>query len=165
VVKEETLKAGGVPRRERVGHSFMKKAMADTKAAFGGELSGHFYFRDNWYCDSGFLAIVNVLNILTESNKPLSKLIAPLRRFFASGERNFQCEDKDARIKAVAEKYKDGKTDYLDGITIEYPDWWLNIRKSNTEPLLRLNLEAKTKAILDAKLQEISPMLGTPAAH
>lgn len=165
VVKEEILKAGGVPRRERVGHSFMKKTMADTKAAFGGELSGHFYFKDNWYCDSGFLAIVNVLNILTETNKPLSKLIGPLRRFFASGERNFQCEDKDARIKAVAEKYKDGKTDYLDGITIEYPDWWLNIRKSNTEPLLRLNLEAKTKAILDSKLQEIAPMLGTLAAH
>jgi phosphomannomutase len=165
VVKEEIQKAGGAPRRERVGHSFMKKTMADTKAAFGGELSGHFYFRDNWYCDSGFLAIAIVLNVLTESGKSVGKLIAPLKRFFASGERNFQAEDKDERIKAVAGKYKDGKIDYLDGITVEYPDWWCNIRKSNTEPLLRLNLEARTKALLETKLQEIAPMLGAPVAH
>ncbi len=165
VVKEEVLKAGGVPRRERVGHSFMKKTMADTKAAFGGELSGHFYFRDNWYCDSAFLAIATVLNILTESGKSVSKLISPLKRFSASGERNFTAEDKDERIAALAEKYKDGKIDYLDGITIEYPDWWCNVRKSNTEPLLRLNLEAKTKPLMESKLNEIAPMLGKPSAH
>jgi len=164
-VKEDILKAGGVPRRERVGHSFMKKTMADTKAAFGGELSGHFYFRDNWYCDSGFLAIANVLNVLTESGKSVSKLMAPLKRFYASGERNFVAENKDERIQVLAEKYKDAKIDYLDGITIEYPDWWCNVRKSNTEPLLRLNLEARSKTLLDSKLQEIAPMLGTPAAH
>jgi len=165
VVKEEILKSGGVARRERVGHSFMKKTMADTKAAFGGELSGHFYFRDNWYCDSGFLAIATVLNILTATGKSISRLIAPLRRYSASGERNFIAEDKDQRIKAVAEKYKDAQIDYLDGITIEYPDWWCNIRKSNTEPLLRLNLEAKTKGLLETKVQEIAPMLGKPAEH
>ncbi|MFA5864217.1 MAG: phosphomannomutase/phosphoglucomutase [Phycisphaerae bacterium] len=165
VLKEEILKAGGVPRRERVGHSFMKKAMSDTKAAFGGELSGHFYFRDNWYCDSAFIAIATILDIVTETNKSISRLIAPLKRFFASGERNFQAEDKDERIKSLAEKYKDGKIDYLDGITIEYADWWCNVRKSNTEPLLRLNLEAKTKSLLESKMSEIAPLLGTPSNH
>jgi phosphomannomutase len=165
VVKEEIEKAGGVAKRERVGHSFMKKTMADTKAAFGGELSGHFYFRDNWYCDSGFLAVATVLNILTETGKPLSRLIAPLRRYFASGERNFVAEDKDARIKALADKFKDAEIDYLDGISIQYPDWWCNVRKSNTEPLLRLNLEAKTKSLMDEMLKEIAPMLGEPEKH
>jgi phosphomannomutase len=165
VVKEEIEKAGGVARRERVGHSFMKKALADTKAAFGGELSGHFYFGDNWYCDSGFIAVCTVLNILTESGKSVSRLIAPLRRFFASGEQNFIAEDKDERIKALAEKFKDGKIDYLDGITIAYEDWWCNVRKSNTEPLLRLNLEAKSKTLLDEKLKEIAPMLGELSKH
>jgi phosphomannomutase len=160
VVKEEIQKAGGVPRRERVGHSFMKKAMAESKAAFGGELSGHFYFKDNWYCDSAYIAIAAFLNILTETGKPVSKLIAPLRRFFSSGERNFIAENKDERIHALADKFKDAKIDYLDGITIEYPDWWCNVRKSNTEPLLRLNIEAKTKQVLDARLNEIAPILG-----
>jgi phosphomannomutase len=165
VLKEEIEKAGGVAKRERVGHSFMKKAMADSKAAFGGELSGHFYFRDNWYCDSGFIAVANVLNILTETGKSVSRLMAPLRRYFASGERNFIAEDKDVRIKNLAEKYKDCQIDYLDGITIQCGDWWCNVRKSNTEPLLRLNLEAKSKGLLEEKLKEIAPMLGEPSKH
>ncbi|NLE30159.1 MAG: phosphomannomutase/phosphoglucomutase, partial [Phycisphaerae bacterium] len=165
VLKEEIEKAGGVAKRERVGHSFMKKAMADSKAAFGGELSGHFYFRDNWYCDSGFIAVANVLNILTETGKSVSRLIAPLRRYFASGECNFIAEDKDARIQSLAEKYKDGQIDYLDGITIQYNDWWCNVRKSNTEPLLRLNLEARSKTLLEEKVREIAPLLGEPAKH
>jgi phosphomannomutase len=165
VLREEIEKAGGKPKRERVGHSFIKRAMAESDAVFGGELSGHYYFKDNWYCDSAFLAVVALLNVLDQQAKPVSKLINPLRRYPASGERNFKCEDKDGRIKQLAEKYSDGKIDYLDGITIEYPDWWCNIRKSNTEPLLRLNLEAKTKSVLESKFAEIAPMLGELVAH
>jgi len=165
VVPEEIERAGGVARRERVGHAFMKKALADTKGIFGGELSGHFYFRDNFYCDSGMLAFAHVINVLTEENKPLSRLIKPLRRYVSSGERNFQNEDKDATIRALAERYEDGQIDYLDGITVQYEDWWFNVRKSNTEPLLRLNLEAKTKTLMQKKLAEVGPLLGEPVEH
>jgi len=165
VVKDEIERAGGKPKRERVGHSFMKRTMAETDAVFGGELSGHFYFRDNWYCDSAFLAVVSLLNLLAEEGKPVSKLIKPLKRYHASGECNFQCEDKDERIKGLAETYSDGRIDYLDGITIEYKDWWCNVRKSNTEPLLRLNLEAKTADLLAEKMEAIAALLGEPVTH
>jgi len=166
VVKEEIEKSGGVPRRERVGHSFMKRAMAESNAVFGGELSGHFYFKDNWYCDSGYLAVVALLNVIEqEGGKPVSKLVAPLRRYAQSGELNFTTDDKDARIKALGEQFSDGQVDYLDGITVQYADWWFNVRKSNTEPLLRLNMEAKDKGLLTAKLAEVAPMLGEPEEH
>jgi len=143
-VREEIERAGGVPRRERVGHAFMKKAMNESNAVFGGELSGHFYFRDNWFCDSAFLAAVTLLNVIDEAGKPVSELIQPLKRYCASGERNFRCEDKDARIEELARRYSDAEVDFLDGVTVQYSDWWFNVRKSNTEPLLRLNMEAKT---------------------
>jgi len=165
VVREEITKAGGTPKRERVGHAFMKRAMAESDAVFGGELSGHFYFKDNWYCDSAFLAVVALLNILGKEGRPISELIKPLRRYHASGERNFQCEDKDERINQLAERYNDAKVDFLDGITIEYDEWWCNVRKSNTEPLLRLNLEARTAKLLQAKFNEVAAMLGEPVSH
>lgn len=165
VVKEEIERAGGTAKRERVGHAFIKRTMAESDAVFGGELSGHFYFKDNWYCDSAFLAVVALLNILTEEQKTISHLIKPFRRYAASGECNFQCEDKDERIKQLADKHADAQIDYLDGITIQYKDWWCNVRKSNTEPLLRLNLEAKTKSMLKSKLEEIAPLLGDPVKH
>lgn len=165
VLKEEIERAGGIPKRQRVGHVFIKRTMADTNAVFGGELSGHFYFRDNWYCDSGVLAFVAVMNLLTEEGKPLSKLIAPLARYATSGEMNFHNEDKDATIDKLLKKYADGQIDTLDGVTVQYPDWWFNVRKSNTEPLLRLNLEAKTKELMDQKLAEIAPLMGTLETH
>jgi len=165
VVREEIEKAGGVPKRQRVGHAFMKRIMAESDAVFGGELSGHFYFRENWYCDSGLLAFVHVLNLLTAEGKPLSRLVKPLKRYHASGERNFVNDKQDETIQALAEKYADGKVDFLDGVTVEYSDWWFNVRKSNTEPLLRLNLEAKTAKLLREKLAELTPLLGEPAEH
>ncbi|MFH0982835.1 MAG: phosphomannomutase/phosphoglucomutase [Planctomycetota bacterium] len=165
VVAEEIRKAGGVPRRERVGHAFMKKALASSKGAFGGELSGHFYFQDNFYCDSGMLALVHLVNILTRLNQPLSALIGPLRRYAPSGERNFENENKDGAIRRLAEVYKDAKVDFLDGITVEYDRWWFNVRKSNTEPLLRLNLEAETRELMEEKLADVARHLGTPVAH
>lgn len=164
-VAEAVKKAGGVPRRERVGHAFMKKALAESKGVFGGELSGHFYFKDNYYCDSGMLALVQVINTLTAEDKPLSTLIAPLQRFFGSGERNFENTAKDQTIQALAEKYADGRVDFLDGITVQYEDWWFNVRKSNTEPLLRLNVEARREDLLAEKLEELAGQLGKLVAH
>ena len=161
-VADEVKAAGGVPKRDRVGHAFIKKTMAENKAVFGGELSGHFYFRDNFYADSGAIAFSRVLSILSAQNKPMSQLVAPLHRYVQSGELNFQVEDKDAKIRELAEAYKKAQVDYLDGITIDFGDWWFNVRKSNTEPLLRLNLEAKNRAAVDEKLAELKRILGEP---
>jgi phosphomannomutase len=162
VVAEEIIKYGGTPRRERVGHAFMKKTMRDSHAIFGGELSGHFYYRDNFCADSGMITLVHVLNIVGQASVPVSELVKPLRRYSHSGEINFEVEDKQARIEELAERYRDGQIDYLDGITIGYKDWWLNCRPSNTEPLLRLNVEARTRPLLDEKLSEIQTRLGEP---
>jgi phosphomannomutase len=164
VVADEITAAGGVPKRERVGHAFMKKTLAETKAVFGGELSGHFYFRDNFFADSGAIAFARLLSVLSGQPKSLSELMRPLKRYAHSGEINFHVEDKDGKIREIAEAYKQGKVDYLDGITVDLPnDWWFNVRKSNTEPLLRLNLEAKSPELLDEKFQELKKLLGEPA--
>ncbi len=162
VVAEEIINNGGTPRRERVGHSFMKKAMRDSHAIFGGELSGHFYYRDNYCADSAFITLIHVLNIVSEAGLPISELIQPLRRYHHSGEINFKVEDKQARMDELIRRYSDAKIDYLDGVAIQYKDWWCNCRPSNTEPFLRLNVEAKTKELLDEKLAEIGEQLGTP---
>ncbi|MCK4753017.1 MAG: phosphomannomutase/phosphoglucomutase [Planctomycetes bacterium] len=162
VVSEEILKNGGTPRRERVGHAFMKKALRDSHAVFGGELSGHFYYRDNYYADSGAITLVHMLNIISAAKKPLSELIKPLRRYSSSGELNFEVEDKQTKMKELAKKYKDSQIDHLDGVTIRYKDWWFNCRPSNTEPLLRLNVEAKSNGLLKEKLSGLEAQLGKP---
>jgi len=162
VVREEIQNAGGVPKRERVGHSFMKKALADSRGVFGGELSGHFYFRDNFKCDSGAIAFAKALSVFSQYDMPASHVLKPLLRWHSSGEINFEVEDKAGAIKALAERYKDASIDYLDGITVEFDSWWFNVRQSNTEPLLRLNLEANTADLLKQKLDELSKQLGTP---
>ena len=162
VVVEEIIKHGGTPRRERVGHAYMKKALRDSHSVFGGELSGHFYYRDNFYADSGMITLVHVINIVSEVKVPISELISPLRRYFSSGELNFTVENKQAKMDELARRYNDGQIDHLDGVTIGYKDWWFNCRPSNTEPLLRLNIEARSKELLDEKLAEISGQLGKP---
>jgi phosphomannomutase len=162
VVLEEILKNGGTPRRERVGHSFMKKAIRDSHAVFGGELSGHFYYRDNYCADSGMITLVHMLNIVSEAGIPVSELIKPLRRYYNSGEINFKVDDKQARMDELARKYSDGQFDSLDGVTIRFKNWWFNCRPSNTESLLRLNIEARSKEILEDKISEIESMLGEP---
>jgi phosphomannomutase len=163
-VADEVKAAGGVPKRDRVGHAFIKKTMAETKAVFGGELSGHFYFRDNFYADSGAIAFARLLSVLSAQKKPLSKFVAPLSRYSHSGEINFRVEDKDGKIRELADAYrrKDGQIDYLDGITVELGSYWFNVRKSNTEPLLRLNLEAQSPELLKEKLDEVQKILGEP---
>lgn len=165
VVQEEILKYGGTPRRERVGHAFMKKTLRDSHACFGGELSGHFYYRDNFFGDSGMITLVHMLNILGSTDTPVSELVAPLQRFSASGEVNFEVEDKDIMMKELERKYSQGQVDDLDGVTVQFKDWWFNVRPSNTEPLLRLNVEAKTPDLLSEKFEELKLLLGEPVAH
>jgi phosphomannomutase len=162
VVVEEIIKSGGTPRRERVGHAFMKKALRDSHAVFGGEVSGHFYYRDNYYADSGLITLVHVLNIVSAANMPISELIRPLRRYYGSGEINFKVEDKQAKMDELAKRYSDGHIDNLDGVTVQYKNWWFNCRPSNTEPLLRLTVEAKSKELLEEKLSKIEALLGRP---
>lgn len=142
VVKEEIKKLGGRPVRERVGHAFIKATMRKYNAPFGGELSGHYYYRDNYFADSALITFVHVLNIISRHPKPISWIIKPLQKYFSSGEINFEVHNKEAKMNEVARKFSSGKIDYLDGVTVEFKDWWLNLRPSNTEPLLRLNIEA-----------------------
>jgi len=154
-----------VPKRERVGHVFMKKALADSHGVFGGELSGHFYFRDSFKTDSGAIVFATTCSVLSHYDMPLSQILKPLLRYYSSGEINYEVHDKDGAIQKLAERYKDAQTDYLDGLTVEYDTWWFNVRKSNTEPLLRLNLEANTADLLKKKVEEVGGQLGTPVAH
>lgn len=162
-VAEYITENGGIPVRDRVGHSFIKATMRKLDAIFGGELAGHYYFRDNFTADCALLAVVEMLNLLWKSGGTMSALVRPLLRYAKSPEINFVVEDKQGKIEALAEHFADGKIDSLDGITVQYPDWWFNVRPSNTEPYLRLVLEAKTPAMLDAKRHLLESMLGTPA--
>ncbi len=164
-VVPETIKAcGGNPVRERVGHAFMKATLRSHEGPYGGELSGHFYFRDLWYTDSGALAAGLVMRLLAAQEGPLSGLVDHLRRYPNSGEVNFEVEDKDGTIERVAAAFPDARQDRLDGITIEYDEWWCNVRKSNTEPLLRLTLEANDQETFDRAYASVVEFLGTPAA-
>lgn len=162
VVREEVEALGGVPRRERVGHSFMKAALRKHNAPFGGELSGHFYYRDNYYCDSAIITFVKLLSVLSRSRTPVSEILEPLRRYATTGEVNFRVDDADRAIKKLARKFSSGKVDFLDGVTVEYKDWWFNCRESNTEPLLRLIVEARSQKLLDEKVAALEDILGEP---
>jgi len=162
VVPETIARAGGRPIRERVGHSFIKATMRREKGKFGGELSGHFYFADNYHSDSGEIAMLEVLTVLSASGKTISELVAPLKRTQRSGEINFRVESTDAKIRELAAAFADAEIDYLDGITIQYPEWWCNVRPSNTEPLLRLNLEAEREPDFEAAKARIMNLLGEP---
>ncbi|MFN3467223.1 MAG: phosphomannomutase/phosphoglucomutase [Candidatus Brocadiales bacterium] len=155
VVKEEILLNGGVPYRERVGHTFIKATLRNKNAPFGGELSGHYYFRDNFFCDSGLIAMLQILNIMSRKAVSMSNLVAPLKKYRSSGERNFSVADKDGKLQRLAEAFSDGKIDLLDGVTVEYPDWWFNARKSGTEPLLRINVEGKSQEQVENALKKI----------
>lgn len=145
-VVEVITENGGVGLRSRVGHSYIKSLMAESGAIFGGEHSGHFYFADFWRADSGMLAALYALAELMDGNKPLSNLLKPYNRYFSSGEINSKVKDVAKSIKAVEEKYQDKyQLDHLDGLTVTADSWWFNLRPSNTEPLLRLNVEANTE--------------------
>jgi phosphomannomutase len=133
--------------------------MAETGAVFGGEHSGHYYFRDNYYADSGLIAAVLVLGEMSSSRQRLSDLLAPFRRYVASGEINSVVDDPAGRIEAIAERFAEGRQDRTDGLTVEFPDWWANVRASNTEPLLRLNVEARTQPLLEERTGELLALI------
>jgi phosphomannomutase len=166
VVVEEVKAAGGVPRRERVGQPFIKKAMAESKAVFGGELSGRFYFRDNFCCDSGFLAVVHLLNVLSTEARPLGELVGSLRRYANSGQHFFENAEPDPTVRRLAGLYSQQRVDFLDGITVQQQDWWFNVRRSITSatPTLGLIVEAATPEMMQQKFDEVAEQLGTPKA-
>jgi len=150
--------SGGKAIRSRVGHSYIKKLMADTEAVFGGEHSGHFYFRDFWRADSGMLAALHAIAALGEVKTPLSKLLKPYTRYLSSGEINSQVADAQKSMTEIEAKFGESagnEVDHLDGLTVNGDTWWFNVRASNTEPLLRLNVEAKTQARMEKIRDEV----------
>ncbi len=163
-VPEIVRERGGTPIRTKVGHSFIKEVMADTGAAFGGEHSAHYYFRDNWRADSGLIAAMHVLEQRCLAGRPLSELRRPFERYAASGEINTRVPDPRAVVEHVAAAFPDADQDRLDGLTVDLGSWWFNLRPSNTEPLLRLNLEASTAEECDAHVAELLGMITTPTA-
>jgi phosphomannomutase len=158
-VPEVIREHGGEPIRTRVGHSFIKQVMAETGAIFGGEHSAHYYFRDNYRADSGIIASMFVLEQMSLLGKPLSEIRVPFERYADSGEINTQVSDAHATIERVAAHYQTAHQDRLDGLTVDFGEWWFNLRPSNTEPLLRLNLEAATRDECDTHVAEVLALI------
>jgi len=156
-VPELINKLGGKAVRTRVGHSYIKAEMRQLNGIFGGEHSGHFYFRDNWFADSGLIAFLITLELVSIEGKPLSELLKPLDKGVRSGEINSKVSDVQGKLKALEEQFgRDAQSvDHMDGITVDYGDWWFNVRPSNTEPLLRLNIEANSRALMEQKRDEL----------
>jgi phosphomannomutase len=164
-VPELVKRAGGIPVRSKVGHSIIKATMRAQDIVFGGEHSGHFYFKDNWYADSGMIALLQCLEVFSEAAKPVSEVIAPIDTRFRSGEINSEVGDIPAKLRELRDHYKDATIDDLDGITIEYPDWWMNVRPSNTEPLLRLNVEGDTRELMEKHRDEALRIIRGPSTN
>ncbi len=162
---EMVTEAGGQPVKSRVGHVFMKQKLRETGGVFGGELSGHFYFRDNFCADSGAIAFAAVVSALATTSGGMSKQIAPARRYAQSGEINFETEEKEEAIDDLKRAYPSATIEELDGVTVDLDEWWCNVRMSNTEPLLRLNLEGATKEIMHTRVAEVSRYLGMRVDH
>jgi phosphomannomutase len=162
-VKDVVERYGGKALMNRVGHAFFKRRMRETDAIFGGEVTGHYYFRDNFYADNGFIPALLMLELMSKKGQSLDALLAPLReRYFISGEINTKLKSMDAvpaKLEEIAAKYADGQQYTLDGISVEYPDWHFNVRPSNTEPLLRLNLEAATPDLLQRRRNEVVALI------
>lgn len=154
-VKEVIEEAGGITKECKVGHANIKQQMRDETAVFAGELSGHYYFLENSYAEAGSLAALMILSVMSETEQTASELARDLKRYTHSGEINSEVKNKDAVLKKLEEKYADGKISHLDGVKIDFPEWWFNVRPSNTEPLLRLNLEANTEKLMKEKRDEV----------
>ncbi|MFQ5508393.1 MAG: phosphomannomutase/phosphoglucomutase [Leptospirillia bacterium] len=166
VVPETITRLGGTPVRGKVGHSFMKALMRETGGLFGGELSGHYYFAQCANTDSGLMALITLINRMQTCPDTLSTQVAPLKSYHASGEINFRVSDAKAVLAALEARYarQGATTDHLDGLTVEMPDWWFNVRSSNTEPLLRLNLETRDGEVLKARIAEVTEAIENPDA-
>lgn len=159
----DTIKrSGGVPLTNRTGHSLYKERMIKEDAVFGGEVSAHYFFKDYFYLDNGLIPLLLILDILSSSGKKMSEIYQPyFEKYFAIDETNIKVKDVDAVLRAVKQKYSGGKLLEIDGVSVDYPEWRFNLRPSNTEPLVRLNLEAKTSGIMNEKLKEISKFIKT----
>lgn len=160
VVPEFVRDMGGIPIRSAVGYVNVKKAMIEHQGILGGEVSAHYSFPENFFGDSGFLAMLKVLELLSRTNQPLSQLVARFRKYVRLDEVNFKVADVQAEMQKVRDHFKDLKQDELDGVTVWHDDWWVNVRPSNTEPLLRVTLEAKTREMAESKLKEVLVVLG-----
>lgn len=158
-LREDLEERGIRCERSRVGHSFIKETMRESDAVLGGEISGHFYFKEFFFAESALLTCLKVLQILSEDSRPLSVLIEPYSRYVNSGEINFTTENKSEILSHLAEKYQDGKLDYFDGLKVEYPSWWFSARPSGTEDLLRVVLEARNKKTFEEKKEELFSLL------
>lgn len=159
IVPETVSALHGHAQRTRVGHSFIKAQMRATGAELAVEHSGHFYFKDNYFADSGLIAALRAISIIGRSGQKLSELIAPFARYADSGEINIEVADKVATLKRVKEYYHSGQQDELDGLTVRYGAWWFNLRPSNTEPFLRLNVESGTEALTKEKTDELLALI------
>jgi len=162
-VKDTVARYGGTALMNRVGHAFFKRRMRETDAIFGGEVTGHYYFRDNFFADNGFIPALLMLELMSRKGQTLHALLQPLsERYFISGEINTKLKSMNevpARLVAIAARYADGHQYELDGLSVEYPDWHFNVRPSNTEPLLRLNLEATTRELMEKKRDEVLALI------
>lgn len=158
-VREVITECGGRPMMSRVGHAFIKQQMRESDAIFAGELSGHYYFKDNFYAESSSMAVLQVANLVSRSPVPLSEMIRPLRRYFASGEINSTVRDPQAVFDRLLKAYPNGRVIRLDGLSIEFDDWWFNVRASNTEPLVRLNLEARKREDMERRRDEVLTLI------
>ena len=158
-VKEVIVESGGTPVMSRVGHAFIKQQMRDHNAVFAGEVSGHYYYRQNYFTESSSMAVTCLANIVSASRKALSELVKPVRRYFSSGEINLEAKEPPAVLERLKRRYADGRLSTLDGVSVEYDDWWFNARASNTEPLVRLNLEAKSAAMMERKRDEVLALM------
>lgn len=158
IVPETIIKNKGVPIRDRVGHSYIKQTMKDTNSIFACEHSAHYYYRHNFRADSGIITALLMVEILSKSKEKLSKLLEPFKKYYKIEETSLKVKDKDKKLKEIEKTYKNkkyGKFNKLDGVTIEFKNWWFNVRPSNTEPLLRLNLEADSKKLMEEKKKEL----------
>lgn len=160
-VPEFIKKWGGKPIRTKVGFFYIQQGLIKNKGIMGGELSGHYCFKDNFYCDSGMIAFLTLLQIISEDARNVSSIMKELSPYVKDPEINFEVENKDEIIEKVKEKYSNGKQDFLDGVTVEYKNWWFNVRPSNTEPLLRLTIEAETRDMLELKKKELSDLINS----
>jgi phosphomannomutase len=162
-VKDTVARYGGTALMNRVGHAFFKRRMREENAIFGGEVTGHYYFRDFYFADNGFIPALLILELMSRKGQTLRQLLAPLRdRYFISGEINTKVAsmaEVDLRIQALSDRYRDGHVYHMDGVSVEYPDWHFNVRPSNTEPLLRLNLEGRTPEIMAARRDELLALI------
>ncbi|HFC36305.1 MAG TPA: phosphomannomutase/phosphoglucomutase, partial [Candidatus Moranbacteria bacterium] len=165
-VKEIIEENGGTAHECRVGHALIKKQMREENAIFAGELSGHYYFEENYKAEAGSLPAIYLLNLMAETDQPISDLIKNVKRYYHSGEINSEVSDKEAVLRKLKEKYADGEINELDGVKISFWNkpqgerWWFNVRPSNTEPVLRLNLEADNEKLMQTKQAELLEIIG-----